>query len=151
MAVRAYATEDGNLSSSIVVSRQKKFQDVDLDFANIESTAGVRTDLVRKVDVEAVKQSVKNILLTVPGEKPFMPIFGSQLNFLLFELDTDMDMDVIEEEIENSLSTFEPRALVQRVLVDIDGDTNNAQVTVEFQVINSGERAVVTVDVARIR
>ena len=151
MARRAFAHEDGNLNSSIVVTRQKTFSDVDIDFSNVASANNVRTDIVKRTDVDSIKQSVKNILLTNPGEKPFMPLFGAELYQLLFELDTELDEDIITEQIENSIEIYEPRALIRNVHIKAEPDANSAAVTVEFQVINTGEFATVDVDITRIR
>jgi len=151
MAVRAFAAEDNPTDASFVVTREKKFSDVDFDFRNIENDNNVRTDLRKVQDLNSVKQDVKNILLTNQGEKPFMPVFGSQLNYLLFELDTELDEDIIEEEIANSLEIYEPRAILRNVEIDMNGEQNKCDVTVEFQVVNTGEIAQVTVDITRIR
>jgi phage baseplate assembly protein W len=151
MAVRAFAAEDRVNEASFIVTREKKFSDVELDFRNIENENNVRTDLRKITDVASVKQSVRNILLTNQSEKPFMPMFGSQLNYLLFELDTELDADIIEEEIANSLEIYEPRAVLRNVHIDMNGEQNKCNVTVEFQVINSGEISQVTIDITRIR
>ena len=59
MAVKAFSIEDGNLSASVVTTRSKKYTDIDLTFANRPSG-----DVYKKVDAAAVKQAVKNLLLT---------------------------------------------------------------------------------------
>ena len=69
---RAFAVEDGNLSTgSVVTSRSKNYVDIDLSF-----NAKTNGDIFKKVDAAAVKQAVKNILTTGTGEKPFLPNFG---------------------------------------------------------------------------
>ena len=91
---RVLSTEDGNLSSSnIISSRTKDYSDVDLSF--VPKPNG---DIFKKTDAAAVKQSVKNIILTNHFEKPFLPFFGGNVRSLLFELAYD---DVGEETQEN--------------------------------------------------
>jgi len=154
---RIYSTEDGNLSSSIVVARTQKYSDLNLAFvANPTNPSGplganVKTDVNVLKDAESVKQSIKNILLTGKGEKPFMPMFGTNLQFLLFELDTEFDTDLLEDEIIKTLEIFEPRCVVQKIRTEIPEDQHSAKVQVEFKVVNSAELGIVEVDIARVR
>ena len=61
MVTRAFAVEDGNLSTrSLITTRNKLFSDIDLTFTNRPSG-----DLYKKTDAAAVKQAVKNLLLTI--------------------------------------------------------------------------------------
>ena len=64
---RVFSIEDGNLQSrSLVTSRNKLYSDIDLTFAKRPSG-----DVYKKTDGAAVKQSIKNLMLTNLGEKPF--------------------------------------------------------------------------------
>jgi len=76
------AAEDVRLgSSSIIGSRTKVYKDIDLTFA-----AKPSGEIFKKTDAAAVKQAVKNLMLTNHFEKPFQPTFGANLRDLLFEL-----------------------------------------------------------------
>ena len=80
MPSRAFSIEDGNLATaSVNVARKKTYKDIDLSFAK-----RLDGDIFKKTDAAAVKQSVKNILLTNFAEKPFLPNFGGDLNSFLF-------------------------------------------------------------------
>ena len=71
---RVFSQEDGNLSTrSIITSRTKSYADIDLTFTRKPGTV---TDIYKKTDAAAVKQSVKNILMTNRVEKPFLPYYG---------------------------------------------------------------------------
>ena len=129
---RAYSTEDTNLSKSLISSRGTDYKDIDLAFA--AKPAG---DVFKKTDAAAVKQAVKNLLLTNRGEKPFQPDFGADLNEVLFNLDTEFDPDFVQDLIAEAIKNFEPRALVLSVSVSTDGDNNRLDATVEFQVVNT--------------
>ena len=99
MPVRAFSIEDGNLASkTILTSRTKSSEDIDLSFSATPSG-----DVFKKTDAAAVKQAVKNLLLTNFSEKPFLPRFGGNLNSLLFALNTDIDDEDLEEQIINNL------------------------------------------------
>ena len=76
MATRAFSIEDGNLATKSILTTQKRtYKDIDLSFA--KKTTG---EIFKKTDAAAVKQAVKNVLLTSRLEKPFNPDFGAGLN-----------------------------------------------------------------------
>ena len=143
---RAFSVEDTNLSRSLISSRGTDYKDIDLAFA--AKPAG---DVFKKVDAAAVKQAVKNLLLTNRGEKPFQPDFGADLNEVLFNLDTEFDPDFVQDLIAEAIKNFEPRALVLSVSVSTDGDNNRLDATVEFQVVNTEEIVTTEVSLARLR
>jgi len=143
---RAFSVEDTNLSKSLISSRGTDYKDIDLAFA--AKPAG---DVFKKTDAAAVKQAVKNLLLTNSGEKPFQPDFGADLNEVLFNLDTEFDPDFVQDLIAEAIKNFEPRALVLSVSVSTDGDNNRLDATVEFQVVNTEEIVTTEVSLARLR
>ena len=143
---RAFSVEDTNLSKSLISSRGTDYKDIDLAFA--AKPAG---DVFKKTDAAAVKQAVKNLLLTNRGEKPFQPDFGANLNEVLFNLDTEFDPDFVQDLIAEAIKNFEPRALVLSVSVSTDGDNNRLDATVEFQVVNTEEIVTTEVSLARLR
>ena len=147
MVTKAFAVEDGNLQTrSILTARNKLFNDIDLTFANRPSG-----DLYKKTDAAAVKQAVKNILLTNQFEKPFQPEFGGNLSRLLFELvDNDTAFE-IESIVKNSIARFEPRALVQRVITNLQPDANSIAISVVFQVVNTQEVVTLETTITRLR
>ena len=112
MATRIFSTEDGNLSNgSLTSSMTRRYKDIDLTFQN--RTTG---DIFKKNDAAAVKQSVKNLLLTNKYEKPFEPYYGGNLNNFLFELTTEFDETQIEENVRSAILNYEPRANVMQVV-----------------------------------
>jgi|TARA_R110000772_G_scaffold185038_1_gene296214 phage baseplate assembly protein W len=147
MVTKAFAVEDGNLQTrSILTARNKLFNDIDLTFANRPSG-----DLYKKTDAAAVKQAVKNLLLTNQFEKPFQPEFGGNLSGLLFELvDNDTAFE-IESIVKNSIARFEPRALVQRVITNLQPDANSIAISVVFQVVNTQEVVTLETTITRLR
>ena len=95
MATRAFAVEDGNLNNkSIITTKKVAYKDIDLTFA-----AKPSGDIYKKEDAAAVKQSVKNILMTNVMEKPFNTSYGGNLNDFLFELDTEIEADILRDRI----------------------------------------------------
>src|SRR6056300_1764517 len=146
MAVKAFSTEDGNLSTSIITTRNKKYTDIDLTF-----TPRPSGDVYKKVDAAAVKQSVKNLLLTSRYEKPFQPNFGADLNSALFALDTDYDPDYIQDLIADAIKNYEPRARVLEISLSLKPEYNSLDATIVFQVINTNETVSVDVSLTRLR
>ena len=141
------SAEDGNLgSSSILGARTKLYKDIDLTFA-----AKPSGDIFKKTDAAAVKQAIKNLMLTNYFEKPFQPRFGANLRDLLFDLADDDAEEDIEDRIKNAISIFEPRAQALNVTAVATPDRNAIRVTVEFRVINTQETVTVTTVLARLR
>ena len=141
------ATEDVRLgTSSILGSRTKLYKDIDMTFA-----AKPSGEIFKKTDAAAVKQAVKNLMLTNHFEKPFQPRFGANLRDLLFDLaDEDAEED-IEERCINAINVFEPRAQALNVTAIAKPDRNSIAVVVEFRVINTEELVKFTSTLARLR
>ena len=93
----------------------------------------------------AIKQSVRNLVLTGIGERPFQPKTGSRLRELLFEpYDVFVAQD-IKEEINNVITRLEPRIAVRQVRVFQDDEDENT-LRVEFDYTIVGETLIQTVD-----
>lgn len=147
MAIRSFAIEDGNINKkTLVVSRTRTYSDIDLSFAKKPDN-----DVYKKVDAAAVKQAVKNLLLTNTTEKPFAPNFGADLNSFLFNLDTEFDADLIEERIIQKVDQYEPRAKIVNVSVNVNGDMNSARASVTFRILSTNEEDTVELNIARLR
>ena len=95
----------------------------------------VTNDVVTIRDEDAIKRSVKNIIFTILGEKPFEPNFGSVINDSLFELDTSLNQVRISDEIIQSLNSYEPRIDNIDVTVEIYPDSNELNCTVQYDIV----------------
>ena len=141
------SAEDGNLGvSTLIGTRTKLYKDIDLTFANKPSG-----EIFKKVDAAAVKQAVKNLILTNYFEKPFQPKFGGNLRDMLFDLADDDAEEDIEDRIRHAIGIFEPRAQALNVNATATPDRNSIRVTVEFRVINTQEIVTVSTVLARLR
>ena len=144
---RVFSIEDGNLNTkSILTSRNKIYSDIDLTFEKKGNG-----DIFKKTDVAAVRQAVKNLLMTNFGEKPFEPNFGGNLNAFLFNLDTEFDELEIEENVAQAMAAFEPRAILRHVKALILSDQNAVNVKVIFQVVNVPEVQELNINLTRLR
>ena len=109
----------------------RAFKDINLSFKRHPVT----NDLVTIRDEDAIKRSVKNIIFTILGEKPFEPSFGSVINDALFDLDTNLNEIRIQDEITSSLNRFEPRIDNIIVTVSVVPDTNEMNCTVQYDIV----------------
>ena len=109
----------------------RAFKDINLSFKRHPVT----NDVITINDEDAIKRSVKNIIFTILGEKPFMPQFGSVIGESLFDLDTNLNEVRITDEIRTSLVNFEPRIDIIDVVVQVYPDSNEMYCTVEYEIV----------------
>jgi phage baseplate assembly protein W len=127
------AQSDYNESKSIVVSRNSVYSDLDLAFG----IHPVYKDVLPINDIDAVKNSIKNLVLTNHYERPFQPNLGGNVSALLFENGNAFTAYEIQERIEDLIERYEPRVEDVTVTVVDDIDVNAYHVTVRFTVINN--------------
>jgi len=108
----------------------RAFKDINLSFKRHPVTNDVLT--IR--DEDAIKRSVKNIIFTILGEKPFQPNFGSVINESLFDLSTNLNEVRITDEIRVSLTNYEPRISNILVKVTVRPDSNEMNATVQYDI-----------------
>ena len=128
-------------------TNSRRWSDLDLDF----QAHPVTKDIVVKTDVEAVKRSVRNLILTNRYERPFQPQIDGGVTRQLFELATPVTETIISNIIRNTLSNFEPRAEVIAVDVESDIDKNGFNVTIFFRAINTPDPVTVEIFLERLR
>ena len=109
----------------------RAFKDINLSFKRHPVT----NDVVTIRDEDAIKRSVKNIIFTILGEKPFEPEFGSVINNSLFELNTSLNEMRISDEIKQSLINYEPRIQSVKVTTSIYSDSNELNCTVQYDIV----------------
>ena len=107
------------------------FKDINLSFKRHPVT----NDVITISNEDAIKRSVKNIIFTIMGEKPFSPEFGSIINDSLFELNTNLSEVRISDEIKSSLINNEPRIDNVNVSVTIPPDTHEMNCTVQYDIV----------------
>jgi len=125
----------------------RSWSDLDLDF----TAHPVTKDIVLKRDVEAIKRSVRNLVLTNPHERPFHPEIGSGITGVLFELVSPTTAVVLQSEIRQVITNFEPRVRLLDIKVSGDIDNNGYYVTIHFQPINTPSPVTVELFLERLR
>jgi phage baseplate assembly protein W len=92
----------------------------------------------------AITQSVRNLILTIFGERPFQPNVGSRVKGLLFEPWDPFSKDAIKTEIKDCLGRLEPRITVQDVRIRDNSDLNEIQVELEYKITGENTTQEVT-------
>ena len=106
------------------------FKDINLSFKRHPVT----NDLVVIKNEDAIKKSVKNIIFTILGEKPYVPLFGTSINNSLFELSNPLDHIRISDEISSTLLNYEPRISNVEVNVSNYPDSNEMNATIQYDI-----------------
>lgn len=125
----------------------RTFTDLDLNFIANPVTGDVSV----KYDVNAIKQSVKNLVMTQNYERPFHPEIGSQVYSLLFDQFSPITQIVLKEAITNTILNFEPRVVLESVDVVLNNDDQSADVTIIFSIINTQQPIVLDLTLRRTR
>jgi len=94
-------------------------------------------DLIALKNENAIARSVRNIVMTLPGEKPFDPTFGSSVSSLLFENMDEITSSLIVDEIRTSIDNYEPRVELLSVEVNPDYEGNSYDVGIIYDIIGA--------------
>ena len=133
-------TNDSNRST-------RDYKDLDLDFGR----NAVTNDVNKLTDVEAVKRSVRNLILTNHYERPFHPELGCGIRGLLFEPLSPLVAIQLERKVEEVIENHEPRATINEISARPDLDRNSYEMLVSFWVSGSTEPVTVSTFLERLR
>ena len=126
----------------------KQYSDLDLFF----SKKAASNDISKVNDIQAVKRSVRNLILLNHYEKPFHPEIGSGVRDVLFENMTPTTSHILTRKIEMVIEQFEPRARLISVKAFPNLDRNEYECTISFYVVNAPTELVdLTVFLERLR
>jgi phage baseplate assembly protein W len=129
-------------------SRQKDYSDLDLDFLMNPTTK----DVVIKRGEDAIKRSIRNLILTNFYDRPFRPYIGSNVQKLLFdEIADPLVKNLLESAINETIYKFEPRVNLQFVEVIPDLDANGLTVRLQYTILNREEPVITSLFLERIR
>ena len=110
---------------------KQEFKDVSMSF----QTNPLNDDLIALKNSSAIARSIRNIVFTQPGEKFFNPDFGSRITESLFENMDEVSALAIRDEIENSITRFEPRVNVIEVKVIPNFEANEMNATIVYEIV----------------
>lgn len=125
----------------------RNYKDFDLDFGRNPIT----NDLNKRLNANAIKQSIRCLVLTHFYEVPFHPEVGSQIYHALFENFTPMTQLTAERAISDVINNFEPRVNLNSVTIEENQTSNALTVVVKYTIVNSNRESELTFDVYRSR
>lgn len=140
---------DYNVSGqrSALVSRGKQYSDIDLSLTPHPN----KKDIIPLTDVDAVRNAIKNLVLTNRFERPSQPTLGANINRILFENSSPDTVFLLRSYIKDVIDQYEPRVDQVYVQVEDDSDNNAYYVTITFNVISVDSEADIQLYLERIR
>jgi phage baseplate assembly protein W len=134
------------------VTRRFDYSDLDLDFIPHPTTG----DVVKKKGIDAIKRSVRNLILTNFYDRPFQSYIGSNAQKILFDNINPLTAIFLKDAVIEVISNYEPRVKLfedenRGVIVQVDPDNNGYRVQITFTVINRGEPATINLFLERLR
>ena len=135
-----------SVQSKNKITARQWYTDIDLNITPHPSSG----DLVLKQDKEAVKRSVRNIMLTNDYERPFRPGFGANLRSLLFELADDITKFEIRKQITEAIEDFEPRVAIDEIYLNQDRN-NRMYVNLHYGIRGVEEAQELEIILERVR
>jgi phage baseplate assembly protein W len=105
------------------------------DISAIFEVNPLNDDLIALKNSSAIARSIRNLVLTNRGDKPFNPFLGSRVNQMLFDPMDPISSVAIRSEIERTINNFEPRVNLQKVEVTPDYDGNQYNILIKYQII----------------
>ena len=109
----------------------KGFKDLSASF----QTNPLSNDLIALKNESAIARSVRNLVLTIQGERPFQPVLGTGVSRLLFENMDKLTASAIRSEIRTTIENYEPRVEINEILVEPDFEGNAMHVTLQYFII----------------
>ena len=121
------------------------------DFRKDLAFSPISGDIALLKDEDAVKDAIRNLLLTDRGERPMQPFLGGSIREMLFENLTPGTLKLIQERVESTIKTYEPRAELIDVTVTSTFDDNTVGVRIQFYIVNVQQPIELEIILERIR
>ena len=109
------------------------FKDISLSF----EVNPINNDLITVRNDIAIARSVRNLVLTTPGERLFNPNLGSKVSQILFDNVDEISASSIRDEIEETIIKYEPRVKIQDIRVNPDYDNHTFDVTIVYDIVGT--------------
>ena len=107
------------------------FKDLSASF----QTNPLSNDLIALKTESAIARSVRNLVLTGQGERPFQPVLGTGVSRLLFENMDKLTASAIRSELRTTIENYEPRVEINEIIVEADFERNAFDVTLQYFII----------------
>ena len=109
----------------------KGFKDLSASF----QSSPLSNDLITLKNESAIARSVRNLVLTGQGERPFQPVLGTGVSRLLFENMDKLTASAIRSELRTTIENYEPRVEINEIIVEADFERNAFDVTLQYFII----------------
>ncbi len=109
----------------------KGFKDISASF----QVNPLNDDLIALKNANAIARSIRNLVFTVPGDKPFNPFLGCRVSEMLFDPMDKITTSAIRSEIEETVNNYEPRVNLKKVQVQENPDGNEYNVIINYTII----------------
>ena len=129
------------------VARKPDYSDLDLDFIAHPTTK----DVVRKTGEDAIKRSVRNLILTNHYERPFRSYLGSNVRKVLFDNINPMTATTLINFIKEVIINYEPRVSLTNVDVSVSTDNDGFDVIISYVILNRSQPVTIKLFLERIR
>ena len=106
-----------------------------LDLSASFQTNPLSNDLISLKNESAIARSVRNLVLTIQGERPFQPVLGTGVSRLLFENMDKLTASAIRSELRTTIENYEPRVEINEIIVEADFERNAFDVTLQYFII----------------
>ena len=106
-----------------------------LDLSASFQTNPLSNDLISLKNESAIARSVRNLVLTIQGERPFQPVLGTGVSRLLFENMDKLTASAIRSEVRTTIENYEPRVEINEIIVEADFERNAFDVTLQYFII----------------
>jgi phage baseplate assembly protein W len=100
-------------------------------------TYSLPADISVKTDANAIKASLKHLILTMNYERHFNSKVGSQVNAIMFEPASPMTEILLRRSIEDTITSFEPRVIILDIVINMDKENHTANISIYFQIVNT--------------
>ena len=107
------------------------FKDLSASF----QTNPLSNDLIALKNESSIARSVRNLVLTIQGERPFQPVLGTGVNNLLFDNMDKLTASAIRSELRTTIENYEPRVEINEIIVEPDFEGNAFHVTLQYFII----------------
>lgn len=114
----------------------KAFKDISLSL----QINPLNYDLIDIKNESAIARSLRNLVLTVPGERFFNQNLGSRVSRSLFENISEVSASVVQDEIRNTIENYEPRVSLIDIKVSPNDEYNEFNVTIQYYIIGIDAR-----------
>lgn len=129
------------------MAKKHIYRDINLAFEKHPLTG----DIVSATDVEAIKKSLRNLVMTDLYEVPFNPDKGTSLNGSLFENFSPITTEFLKTKINEMVDLYEPRIQVQKIVIFKKDDRNTLEVSIYFKILDLNRFEDITIFVERTR